>query len=92
MLTRAKTCKFKPKVFLSQSESSTTNQTLSQPEWFEVMKVIYNSLLKNGTWIFTTLSTHKKSIGFKRIFMVNKNSYGRINKYKEMPVTKRFHQ
>lgn len=63
ILTRAKSGKYKPKSFLVHSEPITTKQALSHSEWFEVVHVKYNSLLKNDTWVLTTIPPHIKSIG-----------------------------
>jgi hypothetical protein len=46
------------------------------------MKVEYDALMKNGTWVLSTLPPGKKSFGFKWIFKVNYKSYGYLDKYK----------
>lgn len=92
MVTRAKARISKPSVFLAHSEPSLVKEALSQPHWFSRMKFEYDSLLKNGTWVLTTLPSNMKTIGCKWVFKVKENPYGSVNKYKSRLVAKAFHQ
>lgn len=69
-MTRSKTCKFKPKIFLVHIEPDDTKQALAHPEWYEAMKSEYESLLKNGTWTLSILPPNRKPIGCKWVFKV----------------------
>lgn len=65
MLTRVKTGKSEPKVFLVHSEPTTTMKALAQPKWFQVMKNEYASLINNGTWVMKTIPPYRNTIGCK---------------------------
>lgn len=93
MLTRAKIGKSKPKPkpFLVHYEPNTTKQELAQPKWFQAMKIKYDSLIKNITWILTELPPYRKPIRYKWVFKVKENSDVSINKYKAQLVVKGLH-
>jgi hypothetical protein len=52
------------------------------------MKVGYDALMKNMTWLLSSLPLGNKSIGCKWIFKVKYKSYGSLDKYKACLVTK----
>lgn len=69
-----------------------SEKELIDPKWAKAVKTEYHSLVKNGTWTFTTLPPHRKAIGFKCVFRVKKNPDGAQNKYMEHLFAKGFHQ
>lgn len=75
-------------MLIAHAEPSSLKQALSQPQRFDVMKAEYESLVKNGTWVLTTLPAHRKIIGCKWVFKVNENLNGNVNKYKVRLVAK----
>jgi hypothetical protein len=52
----------------------------------------YKSLMKNGTWEFTTLPKGKSVVGCKWTYKTKFTSYGAIEKYKARLVAKGFSQ
>lgn len=56
------------------------------------MESEYASLIKNETWVLTTLPPHRKVIGCKWVFKLKENPDGSIAKYKARLVAKGFHQ
>ncbi|KAF7838587.1 Retrovirus-related Pol polyprotein from transposon TNT 1-94 [Senna tora] len=80
MVTRAKAGVFKPKAFLAETEPSTVQQALSEPQWRAAMDDEYNALMKNKTWTLVTLPPHRKCIGCKWVFKLKYNPNGSILK------------
>jgi histone deacetylase 1/2 len=81
MITRGKTGKLKPKVFLAELEPKNVKTALSEPKWRLAMQVEYKALVDNKTWTLVPLPPHRKAIGCKWIFRVKENPDGTVNKY-----------
>lgn len=60
MLTRTKTGKLKPNIFVSHSESELTSakKALTKPGWAQAIQTKFNTLKVNGTWTLITLRPH----------------------------------
>jgi hypothetical protein len=52
-------------VVLHIFEPWTSKEAKEKPEWKAAMKVKYDALMKNMTWVLSTLPPRKKSIGCK---------------------------
>lgn len=89
MLTRVKTGKSKPKVFIVHTELTTIEYPCLNISGLNQCRLNI-TLLKNYTWNFTNLPPHKKYIVCKWIFKVRENTYGNINKYKASSYKKAF--
>ncbi|XP_019420673.1 PREDICTED: uncharacterized protein LOC109330855 [Lupinus angustifolius] len=92
MQTRSKCGIFKPKVFLTQIEPSSSKIALTILVWKTVMQEEFDALINLGTWSLTTLLPGKQAIGCKWVFRVKQNPDGSINRYKARLVAKGFHQ
>ncbi|KAK2412680.1 putative mitochondrial protein [Trifolium repens] len=92
MVTRGKTGKLKPKVYLAELEPKNIKSALSDPKWTQAMQAEYKALMDNKTWSLVPLPPHRKAIGCKWIFRVKENPDGSVNKYKARLVAKGFSQ
>lgn len=94
MLTRSKTGKSKPKAYMvhTESEPTSTKQTLNKPEWAMAMRNESNALQANITWTLITLPRDRKVVGCMRVFKIKENAHETIQKHKVGLVAKGFHQ
>lgn len=92
MITRTKTGKLKPKVFLTELAPKTVKTALFDPRWLQAMKTEYKALIDNKTWDLVPLPPHKKAIGCKWVYRVKENPDGSVNKFKARLVAKGFSQ
>lgn len=76
MITRGKTGNLKPKIYLVHSEPTTLRQVMANPEWLQAMQSEYASLIKNDTWVLTTLPHHRKAICRRWVFKLKENPDG----------------
>ncbi|KAF3667319.1 putative anthocyanidin 3-O-glucosyltransferase 2-like [Capsicum annuum] len=60
--------------------------------WKEVIKIELDTIVKNNTWVLTSLPSGAKSIGCKWIFKKKLNADGSLDKYKARLVAKGFSQ
>lgn len=92
MVTRSKLGVFKPKVYLTHTESQYVREALTHPVWFSAMKKEYDALVKNKTWRLVYLPPNWSAVGCKWVFKVKHNFDGTVNCYKARLVAKGFHQ
>lgn len=68
MITRGKTCIFKPKVYtavLVHKELDSVDEALQDTNWFIAMKSEHDGLIKNGTWSLVPKIENHKIVGNK---------------------------
>ncbi|XP_024035487.1 uncharacterized mitochondrial protein AtMg00820-like [Citrus sinensis] len=95
MVTRSKSGIFKPKVYittLTNKESSTVQEALSDQNWHQAMRDEYEALLRNETWSLVPFSEAYKVVDSKWVFRIKQNTYGSVAKYKARLVANGFRQ
>ncbi|KAH9782071.1 retrovirus-related pol polyprotein from transposon RE2 [Citrus sinensis] len=95
MTTRAKSGIFKPKTFLTVTQSyepKSVKEALADLKWHMAMKEEFTALEKNQTWTLVPADTATKIIGNKWVFRVKYNLDGSVSKFKARLVAKGFHQ
>jgi histone deacetylase 1/2 len=92
MITRGKTGKLKPKVFLTEIEPQSVRNAMTDSRWLQAMQTEYKALMDNHTWSLVPLPPHRKAIGCKWIFRIKENPDGTVNKFKARLVAKGFLQ
>nr|KYP44486.1 Retrovirus-related Pol polyprotein from transposon TNT 1-94 [Cajanus cajan] len=103
MITRAKAGIHKPKAYNIVTttpkldlnpfhEPRSIKEAMAIPHWKKTMLEEYKALMKNNTWILTTLPAGRNLIGCRWVFKVKTNSDGSINRHKARLVAKGFHQ
>ena len=71
MITRGKTCIFKPKVYtvvLLHKEPDTVQEAIKDKRWFQAMKTEYDALMSNGNWALAPRTENHKLVGNKWVF------------------------
>ena len=61
-------------------EPKSTKQALADPTWLVAMKVEYDALIKNDTWLLVPLPPNRVPIDCKSIFKVKENLDGSVKK------------
>lgn len=63
---------------------------LSEPSWHKAMKVEFDALQQNNTWVLVPWSSSVNLVGCKRIFKLKQHPVGSINKHKAQLVARGF--
>lgn len=96
MITRSKNGIFKPKIFLATSslpsEPVSDVAALSDPKWFNAMKVEYQALLDKNTWSLVPYAHDMKVISNKWVYKVKTLADGSLDKLKARLVARGFEQ
>ena len=101
MITRSKAGTFKPKIYLHTTSSTleislvipkSHTAALLVPVWKKAMEEEFLALLKNKTWILTTLPPGKNLVGCTWIFKLKKDVDGMITRHKARLVAQGFSQ
>lgn len=79
-------------MLLKVEDSASYNEAHKESEWREAMKVEFETIEKNQTWVLTDLPVGQKPIGLKWVYKLQKDSDGNIVKHKARLVAKGYVQ
>ena len=100
MTTCAKNGIFKPKIFLSPTETifpppcepNSVKEAAKVPEWQQAMHLEFETLMNNKTWVLVPPPSNKNIIGCCWVYKLKYKPDGTIERYKARLVAKGFHQ
>ncbi|KAK0599011.1 hypothetical protein LWI29_001530 [Acer saccharum] len=102
MVTRINTGSLKPRLFLTEcslpmsflaeGEPNTIKLAMSDPKWLTTMKMEFEALQNNHTWVLVPASADMNIVGSNWVFKTKYNPDGSILKHKARLVAKGFHQ
>lgn len=62
------------------------------PKWRAAMVEEHEALIKNKTWVLTTLPTGKRAVSYKWVFTIKQNEEGKVERYKARLVARGYSQ
>lgn len=71
-------------------EPQNYDEAKGHDQWEMAMKVEYDALMRNNTWVLEELPLGKKPIGCEWAYRKNYNADGSLDKHKAMLVAKGF--
>ncbi|RVX16422.1 Retrovirus-related Pol polyprotein from transposon RE1 [Vitis vinifera] len=100
MTTRAKNGIFKPKIFMSPTETifhspcepNSFKETAKVPEWQQAMHLEFEALMNNKTWVLAPSPFNHNIIGCRWVYKLKYKLDGIVERYKARLVAKGFHQ
>ncbi|KAE8686060.1 hypothetical protein F3Y22_tig00111086pilonHSYRG00004 [Hibiscus syriacus] len=95
MMTRSRCGVFKPKAYAATYDDYVPNsihEAFQMEHWKQAACDEYDALLRNNTWILTTLPDDRSVVGCKWLFKVKHNPDGSVQRYKARLVAKGFSQ
>ena len=100
MTTRAKNGIFKPKIFLSPTETifhplcepNSFKEAVKVPEWQQAMHLEFEALMSNKTWVLVPPPPNQNIIGCRWVYKLKYKPDGTVERYKARLVAKGFHQ
>jgi hypothetical protein len=73
-------------------ELTSYSSTSNHPAWRDAMNLVFNALLRNGTWTRVPPTSDMNIVGCKWVFRLKRKADGSIDHHKARLVAKGFHQ